>query len=79
MMEAKRRHGNLLTFETVDWELEHEKASPLRERYDILFLPTLIVLNEAENVIWQCDNFYEEEQVYSKFEQLLGKAVTDEN
>ena len=79
MMEVKRRHGSLLTYETVDWELEHEKASPLRERYDILFLPTLIVLDEGENVIWRCDDFHEEEKVYSKFEQLLGEGIADEN
>lgn len=74
LLEAKRRYGDLLTYETVDWELEHEKAAPLREEYDVLFLPTLIVLDEAENVIWRCDNFYEEEEVYSKFEQLIREG-----
>ena len=62
-----------------DNEQKLKKVNSLYDRYEIFMIPALLVLNGENHLLWKCEDFSSEQSIRAKFEQLFGKAVSDEN
>jgi hypothetical protein len=71
----KEGYSDMVTCETVDWELQHERAVALVKQFRVFIIPTLIVLDKEKQVVWRCQDFSKKEQIYSKIKQLAGKST----
>ena len=74
MKEIRKECAGDVAFETVDYELQYERAKPLLDKYDVFafMIPVLVVLDGENSVVWRCTDFSEPERIAGKFEKLLG-------
>jgi glutaredoxin len=70
----KEDFSNRVRFETIDYELQHEKAKPLMEKYDAIMVPVLVILDQGGNVVWRCEDFSDESAIRSRLEELIRKV-----
>jgi hypothetical protein len=61
-------------FETIDYELQNEKAKPLMQKYSTIDIPFLLVL-DGERFLWKCNDFSDEKAVRARFEELVLAAL----
>ena len=61
-------------FETIDYELQNEKAKPLMQKYSTIDIPFLLVL-DGERLLWNCNDFSDENEVRARFEELVSATL----
>ena len=76
MKEILKECAGDVAFETVDYELQYERARPLLDKYDTsaFMIPVLVVLDSEHNVLWRCTDFSEPGRVAAQFQKLQGAA-----
>ncbi|UCD56309.1 MAG: thioredoxin family protein [Candidatus Hydrogenedentota bacterium] len=74
MEGIKKEYKDIVTFETIDYELQHEKARALIDRFKVFMIPTLVLLDSEKRVVWRCMDFSKEEPIRSKFKKFAGRT-----
>lgn len=76
MEEMEKQYAGAVAFETIDYELQYEKAKPLLDKFNAFMIPVLVVLDEDGLVLWKCMDFTEPANIRAQFEKLLDISRT---
>ncbi len=74
--EIENQYAGAVTFETIDYELQYEKAKPLLDKFNAFMIPVLVVLDGNGHVLWKCTDFTEPDNISAQFGKLLGISRT---
>ena len=70
LQTLKEDSSNRVHFESIDYELQHEKAKPLMEKFGVIDVPVLVVF-DGDRILWKCKDFSDENAVRARFEESI--------
>jgi hypothetical protein len=74
METIQKEYAGDVAFETIDYELQYERAKPLLDKYDVFafMIPVLVVVDGESRVVWRCADFSEPELIDARFKELVS-------